>query len=90
VAALLDYYPLYIPNSELFPKKLVEREHIATLRGTREYLTGLRERHKACQKTNTTNPTEREIVIVKGDDNNQNIWKLGKVVHLIISKDGIV
>ena len=59
-------------------------------RWTQEYLTGLRERHKARRKTNTTNPAEGEIVIVKGDDKNRNTWKLGKVVHLIIGKDGIV
>ena len=42
------------------------------LRWTREYLTGLRERHKASRGTESTYPTEGDIVSIKGEDKNRN------------------
>ena len=35
-------------------------------------------------------PALGEIVILKGEEKNRNLWKLGKVVELTHSRDGVV
>ena len=52
-----------------------------------EYLTGLRERHKIVHgKANLINVGD--VVIIKGDEKNRSMWKLGIVDKLLTGKDG--
>ena len=59
-------------------------------RWTKEYLTGLRERHRATADPSHRYPTEGEIVIVSDDVKNRNTWKLAKVIQLFTGRDGRV
>ena len=56
----------------------------------REYLTGLRERHKIVRGSKAEYPKVGDVVIVKGENKNRNTWKLGKIVRLITGRDGVV
>ena len=58
-------------------------------RWSREYLRGLRERHKAKHSEKSTLLTKGEVVIIKDDDRNRAKWKLGIVEELIAGNDGI-
>ncbi|CAB4031399.1 Pro-Pol poly [Paramuricea clavata] len=59
-------------------------------RWTREYLTGLRERHKIVRGSKAEYPKVGDVLIVKGENKNRNTWKLGKIVRLITGRDGVV
>ena len=59
-------------------------------RWTREYLAGLRERHRIVRGSTTKYPEVGNVVIVKGEDKNRNTWKLAKIIRLIIDTDGVV
>ena len=56
-----------------------------------EYLMSLRERlplvHKMHKNVDHREPKEGEIVIIKEDDAPRSSWKLGKIKHLIQSRD---
>ena len=98
--SFLFQQPTAVP--ELQPHQLKERDLKKRLRflcttkdglwnrWTREYLTGLRERHKIVRGSKAEYPKVGDIVIVKGENKNRNTWKLGKIVRLITGRDGVV
>lgn len=59
-------------------------------RWTREYLRGLRERHRLKHKGNMTYPSKGEVVIIKSEERNRAHWKLGVVEDLITGRDGVI
>jgi hypothetical protein len=98
--SFLFQQPTAVP--ELQPHQLKERDLKKRLRflcttkeglwnrWTREYLTGLRERHKIVRGSKAEYPKVGDVVIVKGENKNRNTWKLGKIVRLITGRDGVV
>ncbi|XP_022794066.1 uncharacterized protein LOC111332863 [Stylophora pistillata] len=59
-------------------------------RWTREYLHGLRERHRLKHKGDVTYPSRGEVVIIKSEEKNRAQWKLGVVEDLITGRDGVI
>ena len=59
-------------------------------RWTREYLRGLRERHRFKNKDQASYPSKGDVVIIKSDEKNRALWKLGVVEELITGRDGVV
>ena len=59
-------------------------------RWAREYVRGLRERHRQEIGTQISYPKIGEVVIVWDEDRNRNKWKLGIVSELIEGKDNII
>ena len=59
-------------------------------RWTREYLRGLRERHRLKHKGDVTYPSRGEVVIIKSEEKNRAQWKLGVVEDLITARDGVI
>ena len=59
-------------------------------RWTKEYLRGLRERHRLKHKGDNAHPAVGDVVIIKSDEKNRAQWKLGVVINLIIGRDGVV
>ena len=53
-------------------------------------MKSLRERHRLQEVKGIRAPAVGEIVILKGEEKNRNLWKLGKVVELIHGRDGVV
>ena len=60
------------------------------LRWTREYLRGLRERHRLKHKGNSSYPSKGDVVIIRSDEKNLAQWKLGVVDDLTTGRDGVV
>ena len=59
-------------------------------RWSKEYVRSLRERHHLQGEKKIKSPEIGEMVIIKGDEKNRNLWRLGKVVELIHGRDGAV
>ena len=59
-------------------------------RWAREYVPGLRERHRQRIGMQTSYPKVGEVVIVWDEDKNRNKWKLGVVNQLIEGRDGVI
>ena len=59
-------------------------------RWAREYVRGLRERHRQRIGMQTSYPKVGEVVIVWDEDKNRNKWKLGIVNQLIEGRDGVI
>ena len=57
---------------------------------TKEYLRGLRERHRLKHKGESNHPVKDDVVIIKSDEKNRAQWKLGVVEDLITGRDGVV
>ncbi|PFX28914.1 hypothetical protein AWC38_SpisGene6334 [Stylophora pistillata] len=57
---------------------------------TREYLRGLRERHRLKHKGDVTYPSRGEVVIIKSEEKNRAQWKLGVFDYLITGRDGVI
>ena len=57
---------------------------------TKEYLRGLRERHRLKHRGDNAHPAVGDVVIIKSDEKNCAQWKLGVVINLIIGRDGVV
>ena len=73
-------------------KYLAKCKEAMWLRWTKEYIRGLRERH-CVNKTDGSKDCGLkvgEVVIIRGDEKNRNLWKLGIVQEFIKGKDGIV
>ncbi|XP_046841867.1 uncharacterized protein LOC124435981 [Xenia sp. Carnegie-2017] len=58
-------------------------------RWQREYLTSLRQRNQV-NKSATSHSKEGDIFLIKGDEKNRNMWKIGKLTMLIRGRDGVV
>ena len=71
-------------------KYLSKCEDALWSRWTKEYLRGLRERHRLKCKGDSTHPAKGDVVIIKSDDKNRAQWKLGVVIDLITGRDGVV
>ena len=59
-------------------------------RWTKEYLRGLRERHRLKHKGDVAYPSKGEVVIIKSEEKNRAQWKLGVVEDLITGRDGVI
>ena len=56
-----------------------------------EYLKSLRERHNMRSKKENHPPLSTgDVVIIKGEERNRNLWRLGVIYDLIKGRDGIV
>lgn len=60
------------------------------LRWKNEYLKSLRERHNINQKTKETTLTPGDVVLIKGEERNRGLWRVGVVDKLIPGRDGIM
>lgn len=59
-------------------------------RWTKEYVRGLRERHRLKHSGKENKINEGDVVIIREDERNRNKWKLGIVESLIEGRDGVV
>ena len=59
-------------------------------RWTREYLRGLRERHRLKHEGNSSYPSKGDVVIIRSDEKNRAQWNLGVFDDLITGRDGVV
>lgn len=57
-------------------------------RWTKEYIRSLRGRHQLKEGKKIRTPIVGEMVIIKGEEKNRNLCRLGKVVELIFGHDG--
>ena len=57
---------------------------------TKEYLRGLRERHRLKHKGDSNHPAKGDVVIIKSNEKNRAQWKRGVVEDLITGRDGMV
>ncbi|XP_068739951.1 uncharacterized protein [Montipora capricornis] len=71
-------------------KYLRRCKEVLWLRWKNEYLKSLRERHNLNQKTKETALTPGDVVLIKGEERNRGLWRLGVVDKLIPGRDGIV
>ena len=55
-----------------------------------EYLRGLREQHNLKHKGSKVALAKGNVVIIKGEEKNRGLWKLGIVEELITGRDGVV
>ena len=55
----------------------------------REYVTSLRESHRS-EKSKTETVQENDIVLIYNKSQPRHLWKLGRILELIRSKDGVV
>ena len=58
-------------------------------RWQREYLTSLRQRYQA-NTSSANHPEEGDIILIKVDEKNRNMWKMGKITKLIRGRDTLV
>ncbi len=98
--SLLFLQPNYLP--ELEARHLEEADlrrrarHLSRVkdamwsRWSKEYVKSLRERHRLQRMEGVQAPAVGAIVILKGEEKNRNLWKLGKVVELIYGRDGVI
>ena len=56
----------------------------------REYIRGLRERHRQEKGENASHPNRGDAVIIESEEKNRNLWKMGVVEELIRGRDGVV
>ena len=59
-------------------------------RWSSEYLRGLREQHNLKHKESKVTLAEGDVVIIKRDEKNCGLWKLGTVEELITGREGVV
>ena len=59
-------------------------------RWSSEYLRGLREQHNLKHKGSKVTLAEGDVVIIKRDEKNCGLWKLGTVEELITGREGVV
>ena len=59
-------------------------------RSSSEYLGGLREQHILKHKGSKMTLATGDVVIIKGEEKNRGLWKLGIVEELITGRDGVV
>ncbi|XP_068704661.1 uncharacterized protein [Montipora foliosa] len=71
-------------------KYLRRCKEVLWLRWKNEYLKSLRVRHNLNQKTKETALTPGDVVLIKGEERNRGLWRLGVVDKLIPGRDGIV
>ena len=97
---MLHMNPSYLPELEAYhvpdkdlrkrAKYLIKCKEVMWCRWTREYLRNLREQHRQAGGEQTCHPNIGDIVIVKDENKNRHLWKLGIVSKLIKGKDEIV
>ena len=57
---------------------------------TSEHVRNLREQHRQAGGKQTPYPKVGNVVIIRGESKNRNLWKLAIVTALITGSDGIV
>ena len=55
-----------------------------------EYLKALRERHNMIHKAKDMNIKQGDVVMIKGEEKNRGLWKIGIIERLIPGRDGVV
>ena len=55
-----------------------------------EYLKALQERHKKSEDSGQALPDIENIVLIADDNNPKSKWNLGKIVDVIIGRDGVI
>ena len=90
--ALPELEPNHIQDYDLRKraKYLGKFKDVVWSRWTKEYLRGLRERHRQKHRGDNAHPAVGDVVIIKSDEKNRAQWKLGVVINLIIGRDGVV
>ena len=59
-------------------------------RWKREYMRALRERHNLTHNGKGTDLRKGDVMLIKGDEKNRGLWKIGIVEQLIPGRDGVV
>ena len=84
----LEPHQIQEPDVRSRAKYLRRCKDVLWSRWTKEYLRGLRERHRRCGGEQTPHPSVGDVVIIKDESRNRNTWKLGIVQNLIVGRDG--
>ena len=89
---LPELQPHHIESADLRKraKHLLKCKEAMWVRRTREYLRGLRERHRAQAGGGGASPAVRDVVIIKSPEKNRGKWTMGIVEELIMGNDGVV
>ena len=89
---LPELEPHHTQENDLWkrPKYLGKCKDAMWSRSTREYLHGLRERHRLKHKGNSSYSSKGDVVIIRSDGKNLAQWKLGVVDDLTTGRDGVV
>ncbi len=95
--SLLFLQPNYLPKLEAHhleePDLRRQARHLSRVKDamwsqwSKECLKCLREWHRLQRMKGVRAPAVGEIVILKGEEKNRNLWKLGKIVELIYGRD---
>ena len=98
--SMLDVNPSYLPELQAhhLPDKdlrkraryLLKCKEVMWKRWTSEYVRNLREQHRQAGGKQTPYPKVGDVVIIRGESKNRNLWKLAIVTGLITGSDGIV
>jgi hypothetical protein len=59
-------------------------------RWRREYMRALRERHNLTHDGKERELRKGDVMLIKGDEKNRRLWKIGIVEQLIPGRDGVV
>ena len=80
-----------LPNPDLRKRAryLARCKDVLWGRWSSEYLRGLREQHNMKYKQSQRFLARGDVVIIKGDEKNRGLWKLGIVEELITGRDGV-
>ena len=98
--SMLHANPSYLPELQAHhlaekdlrkrAKFLLKCKEVMWKRWTSEYVRSLREHHRSVGGKQKSHPNVGDVVIVKGESKNRNLWKLAVVHTLIVGRDGIV
>lgn len=86
----LEAHRIQEPGPRRRARHLSRTKEAMWSRWSSEYVRSLRERHRLQGEKKVKAPAIGEMVIIKGDEKNRNLWKLGKIVELIYGRDEIV
>ena len=91
---LPELQPYHIEDRDLWKcaKFLMKTKDAMWCRGTTEYLSTLRERHRLRRgkKGKENSLVVGDVVIVKSQERNRSFWPLGIIEQLIAGRDGVV
>ncbi|XP_028413930.1 uncharacterized protein LOC114536783 [Dendronephthya gigantea] len=99
-ARMLQINPVILPEVESYhvedhslrkrAKFLRRCKDLLWRRWYREYVRGLRDRHRQDNGKNADHPNRGDAVIIEGEEKNRNLWKMGVVEELIRGRDDVV
>ena len=78
------------PDLRKRARYLARCKNVVWRRWSTEYLRGLRERHNMKHNQRQLSLSKGDVVIIKGEERNRGLWKLGIVEELFPGRDGVV